>query len=149
MFPPFSPRRSISTYLHTLRRWKETPDHAIPDSDGALWHPRLMPRGWVEAGRTVDARRALLGLSVKQLARNAGVDARTVADLIHARRASFTDTTLANLERALAWRQGAILSMAIDGKEPEDEEGLAEIVAAWPRLSAEVREVLRRIVEGR
>ena len=142
-------RRSISIYLHTRRRWKETPDHAIPDSDGALWHPRLMPRGWVEAGRTVDARRALLGLSVKQLARNAGVDARTVADLIHARRVSFTDTTLANLERALAWRQGAILSMAIDGKEPEDEEGLAEIVAAWPRLSAEVREVLRRIVEGR
>jgi transcriptional regulator with XRE-family HTH domain len=107
-----------------------------------------MPRGWVEAGRTVDARRALLGLSVKQLARNAGVDARTVADLIHARRVSFTDTTLANLERALAWRQGAILGM-IEGKEPEDEEGLAEIVAAWPRLSAEVREVLRRIVEGR
>lgn len=87
-----------------------------------------------------------MGLSVKDLAANAGVDPRTVADLIHARRETFTDSTLAGLERALAWRQGAIMGIAIDGKEPQDDEGLAEIIAAWPTLSPELRAALVRIV---
>ena len=142
-------RPKISTYLRTFWKLEEATVHATPDSDGGIWHPNRVPRGWVEAGRAVDARRALIGLSVKQLARKAGCDPRTVADLIHARRESFTDLTLANLERALAWRQGAILSMATEGREPEDEEGLAEVIAAWPDLSPELRAVLVRIVQGR
>ena len=141
------PRRRISTYLHTIWKLEEATVDDTPDLDGGIWHPERVPRGWVEAGRSVDARRALMGLSVKELARKTGVDPRTVADLIHARRESFTDLTLANLERALAWRQGAILSMATEGREPEDEEGLAEVIAAWPDLSPELRAVLVRIVQ--
>lgn len=87
-----------------------------------------------------------MGLSVKDLARNAGVDPRTVADLIHARRESFTDDTLSGLERALAWRQGSVSRMAMEGHEPEDDEGLADIIAAWPSLSPELRAALVRIV---
>lgn len=139
-------RRKVSTDI--LPHWKReepAPDGSHP-SDGVMWHPDRVPRGWIEAGRAVDARRTLMGLSVKRLAANAGVDPRTVADLIHARRESFSDSTLSNLERALAWRQGAILSMALEGKEPEDDEGLADIIAAWPTLSPEMREVLVRII---
>jgi hypothetical protein len=39
--------------------------------------------------------------------------------------------------------------MAAEGREPEDEEGLAEVIAAWPDLSPELRAVLVRIVQGR
>lgn len=140
-------RRNISTRLH--RKWTEMELFSLaitaPDSD--LWKPMRVPRGWEEAGKSVDARRRLMGLSIKELAKNAGIDPRTVADLIHARRWTFTEPTLANLERALAWKQGSIMNIALDGQEPEDEGGLAEIIKAWPTLSPDLRAALLRIVQ--
>lgn len=141
------PRRSISTYLRFSWKGKETLLYATAAPDSGLWNARRVPRGWKEAGQAVNARRLLMGLSIKDLARNAGVDPRTVADLIHARRFAFTDATLANIERCLAWKPGSILMVAEEGKEPQDEAGLAEVIAAWPSLSPELRAALVRIVQ--
>lgn len=142
-----SPRRSISTVFQNSRKRLEFV-HATPGPDSSLWHGERVPRGWKEAGQAVNARRLLMGLSAKDLATNAGVDARTIADLIHARRSSFSDVTLANIEHALAWRAGSIMSMALDGQEPVDDDGLVEIIKAWPTLSPEMKAALLRFVDG-
>lgn len=142
------PRRSISTDFHSQRKAQERSHFDSTAPDGDVWNPLRVPRGWIMAGQAVNARRLLMGLSIKALARNAGVDPRTVADLVHARRTSFTQVTLSNLERALAWKQGSIVNIARDGVDPQDEDGLAEIIKAWPTLSPELRDALIRIVQS-
>lgn len=145
--PRLLPRRSISTQFHFPRRGSEK-RHGISLPDGEVWFSLRVPRGWVAAGQAVNARRLLMGLSIKQLAKNAGCDPRTVADLIHARRYTFTDNTLAGIERALAWQAGSIVNIANEGQEPQDEEGLADIIKAWPTLSPELRAALVRIISN-
>lgn len=140
--------RNISTGFHFERKASEINSPDPYPVDGEMWNPTRVPRGWIQAGKAVDARRLLMGLSIKALAKNAGVDPRTVADLIHARRTVFTDITLANLERALAWKAGSIVSIATEGHEPQDEEGLADIIKAWPTLTPELRAALVRIVNS-
>lgn len=107
--------------------------------------PRMASGEWKRLGRIVRAERARLGYhSVATFAKAAGLSSTTVDNVENARKSSYRADTIGALELALGWRAGSV-QRVLDGHDPEHDpdEDLAAIVAAWPRLSAGARRMLK------
>ena len=83
---------------------------------------------WERVARFVTARRGAMGLSQTALAREAGMDIKTL-NAIERRPGPRRAATLGGLERALGWREGSIMDIA-DGGDPTPVE---QLVAQPPR----------------
>lgn len=73
---------------------------------------------------------------------------RTLSDLEGGRRDRYEAGTLAAVEATLGWKPGSISTVLGGGDPaPETDEALARLLAAWPTLSDDARELLAELAE--
>ncbi|GAA2070986.1 helix-turn-helix domain-containing protein [Williamsia deligens] len=102
-----------------------------------------MKRTAAEVGAKVGLRRRALGLDVAELARTAGVDAKTIRSMEGGDRWP-RDSTVAKIERALGWEPGSVEAVAnggepvVRGSDDLDVGQSGVVVGDWRALEAEV-----------
>jgi len=98
---------------------------------------------WERLGRLVDAERGRRGWSKRQLVAAVGVGKTTIDSIIHARKQSYDQTTVAGIERAFEWKPGSV-DRILRGSDPQpiEDPDLVALRDLWPRLSPETRRTL-------
>lgn len=107
-------------------------------------------RRWSNLAEHVTTQRANLGYSIAQLSAVSGLSTSTLDSIEHNRKSNYDPATLATLERSLRWATGSV-ERALKGLDPIPlrDPDLDAIMAAWPKLSAGARRMLRILaVEG-
>lgn len=104
--------------------------------------------GWERLGRRVAQERGRHWRSRAAFARAAGVSPRVLDDVEKARRANYSETTLAAIEAALGWEPGTCLRVVQGGKVRRDVDPvLVRLLDAWTTLSPDARWMLVEIAE--
>lgn len=87
--------------------------------------------------------------TIGDLAARAGVSRGTVANVERGARTRYQPETLAAVEAAIGWAPGSVARVLAGGQPVrEQDDDLAAVLAAWPRISPRGRRALRVAAEA-
>jgi hypothetical protein len=103
---------------------------------------------WARVGETVRAERALRWRRRADFAWATGLSVRLISDLERGRRDNYAPETKLIIESALLWEPGSIDRIVAGGRPRQVKDAaMVRLLAAWPQLSTEAREMLADLAE--
>lgn len=107
-----------------------------------------MQGDWQRVGAAVRAARSARWRRRGEFADATGLSLRLIGDVERGRRGNYSPETKAIIESALLWEEGSIDRIAAGGQpRPAADGPMQRLLAAWPHLSSDARNMLADLAE--
>lgn len=103
---------------------------------------------WLKVARAVRAARVTRWRRREDFAKATGLSVRLLSDIENGRRDNYDPSTVAIIESTLLWEPGSIARTAAGGApRPVADGAMQRLLASWPNLSQDAREMLADLAE--